>query len=150
MRRIFIIARREYLAVVGTKGFLIGIVLMPMLMFGGIFVAKMLERHGNIDDKRVLVFDGTGVLFPALVAVADARNEQRIFDDETGKQIEPRYLLESAPFETLSDKTRLDLSEQIRSKSLNAFVEIPPDALAPGKSADPPSVTTFYADKGQN
>ncbi len=92
MRKVWIIALREYRAIVGTKAFVLAIVLMPVLMFGGIAVQKMLEGRVGPDEKKIAVLDGTGVLFEVLSKAAQQRNGNEVFDS-TGKQIKPRYVL---------------------------------------------------------
>jgi len=44
MRRVLYLARREYLAAVKTKGFVIGLVLAPLLMGGGALGFTLLIR----------------------------------------------------------------------------------------------------------
>ena len=62
MRKIWTIAKREYGAMVATKAFLISIALMPVLMFGGIFIASRAQKVGDVRDKVIVVVDGTGGL----------------------------------------------------------------------------------------
>ena len=52
MNKILVIANREFRAIVGTKAFLIVITLMPVLMFGGIAVQKMLEGRVGPTKRR--------------------------------------------------------------------------------------------------
>ncbi len=129
MRKVWIIAVREYRAIVGTKAFLIAICLMPILMFGGIFIQKMLEGRGGPAEKTIAVLDGTGVLFDALQKAAEARDKNDVFDRNTGKQLKPRYLLEAAPAGKVTEETRYELSERIRRRQIDAFVEIPAEVL---------------------
>ena len=59
MRKILIVARREYLAAVRTKAFLIGLLSMPVMMFGSILVQMMLKDQVDLADKRFAVVDRT-------------------------------------------------------------------------------------------
>ena len=70
MHKIAIIARREYQALVRTKAFIISLVIMPVFMFGGIFIQKFLAGRIDVGEKKVVVLDGTGRLFEPLEALA--------------------------------------------------------------------------------
>lgn len=145
MRKILVIARREYLAMVGSKAFLFSIAIMPLLMIGGAVVPQLLKDRVDTGDKRVVVLDGTGKLYDRLAAAAQMRNEHGIRDPESGKQIAPAYKLEPGPKGSVTDQLRLELSDRVRSGKLYGFVEIPANVLetpADGK----PSVMTFYAE----
>jgi ABC-2 type transport system permease protein len=143
MRKVLIIAAREYRALVGTKAFLIVLTLMPVLMGGGIVVQGLLAQRVNLDEKRIVVLDRTGKLFDALAQAADNRNQQAIFDLQTGKQLQPRYRLEPGPAGPVTDAQRLQLSQRVRQGEISAFLEIPPDVFdLPGQGG---SKAVFYA-----
>jgi ABC-type Na+ efflux pump permease subunit len=125
MSKILVIANREFRAIVGTKAFLIVITMMPILMFGGIAVQKMLEGRVGPTQKTVVVLDGTGTLFDALATAADQHNENEIFDLASGKQIKPRIALLSGPPGEVTQERRFQLSEQVRRREIDAFLEIP-------------------------
>lgn len=132
MRKILRLLKREYLAAVKTKGFIIMLVLMPILM-GGSGIAMYLLR-GQVDtrDKTVEVLDHSGFLAESILKAADERNAQAVTDKETGKKIQPAYLFEiTAPDERDPGGQRLALSNRIRGGSLHAFLEIGPDVLHP-------------------
>jgi len=144
MRKIVIIAKREYRAMVATKAFVITLVLMPILMGGGIFFQERLRQHINLDEKRMVVLDQTGVLFKALSEAAENRNQKEIVDPTTGVQLSPRYRLEPGPDGPVTDQQRLELSARVRRGEISAFVEIPKDVLAVA-SSKVGSKATFYA-----
>ena len=55
MRKVSVIARREYLAMVGSKAFLISIAIMPIFMLGGAVVPQLLRDRVDIGreaDRR--------------------------------------------------------------------------------------------------
>ena len=138
MSKIFVIANREFRAIVGTKAFLIVMTLMPVLMFGGIAIQKMLAGRVGPAEKKIVVLDGTGVLFADLAAAAQSHNENEIFDLASGQRIKPRLVLEAGPAGKVTEETRFQLSEQIRRHQIDAFLEIPAgiDRMpAPGESA---------------
>ncbi len=129
MRKIVIIARREYQALVRTKAFIISLVIMPVFMFGGIFIQNFLADRIDVGEKKIVVLDGTGRLFEPLEALARLRN-QGLIDKDTARKTGPTIVLEKGPAGPVTDDLRLQLSERIRHNELFAFVEIDADALS--------------------
>jgi ABC-2 type transport system permease protein len=127
VKKIWIVACREYRAIVGTKAFVMAITMMPVLMFGGIAVQKMLEGRVGPTERRILVAGGAE-LYDDLSRAAQARNEREIVDPATGKQIKPRFVLEAGPPGPLTEAARYEISERIRRRQLDAFIEIPAHA----------------------
>jgi ABC-2 type transport system permease protein len=125
MRKILLIARREYLALVATKAFILMIAMMPLLMAGSILVQKFSREHVDLTDKRILVLDGTDDLFGGLRQAAKERNRDDIFNPETKQQTKPRYLLEQLPKQPVTDALLLDLSDRIRRGEYDDLIVIP-------------------------
>ena len=136
MRKIWIIAHREYRAAVMTKAFIIGILLMPLMMGGSILSEVLLKGKIGAKEKKYAVIDRTpdGGLFAVLDAATDKRNAKYI-DKKTGEQTESKILLENVT-PSASDaesvlKQRFELSEKIRKGEIRGFVDIGPDVLKP-------------------
>jgi ABC-2 type transport system permease protein len=132
MRRILRLAKREYLESVKTKGFIIMLVLMPVVM-GGSGIAMLLFR-GQVDttDKRIAVLDHSGVMKGILLPAAKERNRAAVSDPKTGKKIQPSYIIEMiAPDAARSQAQKLDLSDRIRHGELHAFLEVGPNVAHP-------------------
>ncbi|MFQ5429565.1 MAG: ABC transporter permease [Phycisphaerae bacterium] len=130
MRKVGVIAMREYRANVRSKAFLIAVILMPIFMSGSIVVQGYMEKRGESGVRKIAVIDHTGKLFSALRDAAVRRNREEIFDPETGKQREATYeLIETPPQADHPDEQLLDLSNQVRDEKLFAFVEIKPDVF---------------------
>ena len=144
MRKVLVVAVREYRAAVQTKAFVISLVIMPVLMVGSIVAQKVLEKHVDVTDKRFAVIDHTGQLANHLLDAADARNQQQIFqpgDTEDRKQILPRFVLEVVdPVADDAQVQRLELSDRVRSKDLYGFIEIGTDALGTGDHPEDASI----------
>ena len=96
MRKILTIAAREYRAMVGTKAFLVSILMMPALMFGGIFAMDLLSNTGEVKDLNIVVIDHTGELFAPLKVQAENHNQQ--INDKLG-------LNDGTPDETAASKS---------------------------------------------
>lgn len=139
MHKIWVIARREYQALVRTKAFIISLVAMPIFMFGGIFLQTFLAGRIDAGDKKVVVLDGTGRIYAGLAEAARKWNEADLVDKETGHKLHPTLMLEQRPADHVDDKLRLELSEQIHRNELFAFVEIDADALKPADTQSPRS-----------
>jgi len=125
------VARREYLATVRTKGFIIGLVLAPVLMGGSILV--MLLTRGRVDtaDRRIAVVDRSGGVAATLAQWAERRNQQ-VARGPDGRRRGPSYFIEIVrPDDRDPMGQRLELSERVRREELRAFLEIGPGVLHP-------------------
>jgi len=143
MRKILLVAVRDYTAAVRTKAFLIGLVFVP-IMFGGVFIAmKLTEGRVDTTDRRIAVIDRTGEVAPALVEAARARNESEIRDPETGKKVKPAYLIEIVAPEDDREAQCLELSDRVRAGELSAFLEVAPDAIDPADGGDGPYLSYY-------
>jgi ABC-type Na+ efflux pump permease subunit len=71
MRKALLIAWREYGEAVKSKGFIVGIALMPVLMFGSVAATTLLQNKVDTTDQKFAVVDRSGVLGPALVDAAN-------------------------------------------------------------------------------
>jgi len=132
MHKIFKLAKREYLESVKTKGFIIMLVMMPLVM-GGSGIAMLLFR-GQVDtsDKRVALLDYSGTVTPLLQRAVEARNKASVFEPKTGKRVQPAYVLETVKPDGWNPQgQRLVLSDRIRRGELHAFLEIGPNVLHP-------------------
>ncbi len=132
MRKILTLARREYLSTIQTKGFILGLILMPIFASSGFIAQKLTEKHVDVTDKRIALIDRSGIIADSIIQAAKTRNETEVFDRKTGKKVKPAYLIETvAPDDQNPEKQRLELSDRIRAKKLHAFVEIGADVTHP-------------------
>jgi ABC-2 type transport system permease protein len=133
MKRVLTIAQSEFVTLVKTKAFIIGIFLMPVLMFGFFTFMGYAERHADTETRPFAVIDGTGVLYDAMTGAAEAHNRQAGEGDvRTGPHFIPKRVEAGG---RPPDEVKLELSEQVRKKDLFAFVEIPPNVLDAGQKA---------------
>ncbi len=130
MRRVFIIARSEFHTAVRARGFLIGIMLMPLLFGGAMLLQRVVERQANSTVRRVAIIDDTGRLFAPLSAAAAAWNRGK---RDLGPDVPdgPRFAVERIEAGASRQATRLALSERVRNQELFAFVELPASLLGP-------------------
>ena len=160
MKKILTIAVREYRAMVGTKAFLVSIIMMPLLMLGGLIAMEFLRDAGTISERKIAVFDPSNAFYSELSAAAAARNSM-LFPIEpeananggraANKAVEKglpgfakeKYLLEKIDAVDVDDAMGMKLSERIRQQDLYAFVVIPPGSDQP--NIDSASRIRFHA-----
>jgi ABC-2 type transport system permease protein len=129
LRKTLRIAKREYLAAVRTRGFIIGLAMMPIFMGGSFFVMMLTEKRVDTADKHIAVIDHSGAMAQAVVAAADERNKTQIHNMQSGKQTAPAYLIEVVEPAEDADAQRLALSDRVRRREIHAFVEIGPGVV---------------------
>jgi ABC-2 type transport system permease protein len=123
-RKIFIVARRDYLVTVRTKAFLFGLVIAPLVFGGGSIGMSFFRSKPDLKDRRIAIVDHTGAVAAIVVKAAAEKNAA---DRES-----PRYVFEAiAPSDNPKDQL-LALSGRVRDKDLAAFLEIGRDVLRPG------------------
>ena len=145
MKNLLLIAQREYLATVKTKAFIIGLILMPILMGGSGIGMALLHDKVDTHDRSIVILDPTGQIAPALVAAAEKRNANDLYDKE-GKKKKPAYLFEIVkPRPDDLPAQRLELSDQVRSGDHDGFVEIGSNILNPSKSDTLAEKVCFYS-----
>ncbi|UCD36897.1 MAG: ABC transporter permease [Fidelibacterota bacterium] len=142
MWKVLKLVRREYRASVKTKGFIIGLCLAPVIMSGSLIAMVLFRGKVDTADKRIAVVDRSGVAAEVVLASAETRNAEVVFDKVRGKKVKPAYHIEiAAPDDTDPAAQRLALSDRVRSRDLHAFVEIGPGVLAPQDDPDAARIT---------
>ncbi len=147
MRKIMVVAVREYSAAVKTKAFLITLIAMPILMGGGIVAQVLLEGRVDTGDRKIAIVDYSGQLYGPIAQAAAKRNDEDIFkknDDgeTTSTQNKPKFILtQYRPTGAFDDakanaELQLKLSELVRKKEFFAFAIIPPDAMSPADDGE--------------
>lgn len=137
MRRILLVAKRDYLAAIRSKPFLFGLIVAPILFGSGFIGVALMKAKPDIQERRIALIDRTGVSARWIVAAAREKNSLDLFDKVTGRQVAPRYTFEMVtPDDADPLGQRMALSDRIRKHSLFAFLEIGRDALQPAKGED--------------
>lgn len=153
MRRVLLVAKRDYLASVKTKSFLIGLIVAPIMFGGGFIGIGLMKKKPDISDRKIAIVDRTGRAAEAVVAAAAEKNAKDLYDKTTGRQVTPRYSFEVVLPEPLRDaEQRLALSDRVRRRELFAFLEIGAAALHPPKgddaAKDPAGRADYYSNAG--
>ncbi len=133
MRKIFVVARRDYLAAVKTKAFILSVVLMPLMMGGSVLVQFLLKDMVDTKEKHFAVVDRTpGEQFARRLEQAlDEPGESERSGGSTFPDVgvvEPKkpafVVLERVSPEDDAKRQRYDLSERVRAGELFGFLEI--------------------------
>ncbi len=126
MSRVLVVATSEFLTLVKTKAFIIGILMMPVLVGASIAFQVFAEKRVDREDHRFAVIDRTGVLYESIAKAAEGHNEK---SGSGANRTGPYFLPRQVELGGRSlDEARLSLSEQVRHKDLFGFVVIPADA----------------------
>jgi ABC-2 type transport system permease protein len=136
MRKVIVVAVREYLASVRTKAFVISVVIMPILMGGSVIVQKLLEGFRDTSEKRFAVIDRSpkARLVRALQQAIDDYNKYRGNDNPPFK-LDPTSAYTPETDAALDD-LRASLSDDVRTGKLFGFLEIGPDVYKPWPEAE--------------
>jgi ABC-2 type transport system permease protein len=133
MRKILIVAHSEFLTLVHSKAFLVGVVLMPVVMGASFLLINATKDATDEIDRTFAFVDYTGRIAEPLKAVAGLYNASTADAPAAGLARKgPRFL----PVEVKSDghtteALRLALSDRVRKSELFAFVEFPTALLDP-------------------
>src|SRR5260370_37212269 len=94
MRKVLLMAKRDYIESVKTKAFILGLVVAPLLFGGGFLGIALLKKRPDLKDKRIAIVDHTGLAPANIIRAAAEKHGKQINDKITGKQIAPRYVFE--------------------------------------------------------
>lgn len=142
MSRMLTVAASEFLTLVRTKAFLIGILAMPLFMVGTIVFQKVVEDRADTTERRFAVVDRTEALYPVMEMAVAQWNARAIGED--GVQRAPKFTaVQVSPDGLDPEALRQRLSDQVRREELFAFVEIPEAVL--DAAARPPASIQYHS-----
>ena len=130
---------------VGTKAFIVSMVMMPILMFAGIIAMELFKDVGQTKQRKLAIIDHSGHFVVAIQNAAEVRskmmqtaNESEADEDrpEMPGFVEEEYLIEVIAPDSVDDDFRFELSDRIRNQELYAFIEIPANVLSLEPDAD--------------
>ena len=123
-KKIFAVARREYIERVRTKAFWIATLLIPFFFLGyiGISVASARKAGG---ERRIAVVDVSGKLFQPLA------DDLAASERDTGKTQRSRahWILERRPVSGTLEATKESLRKEVLSKKINGYLILDPSQL---------------------
>jgi len=134
--RVITIAKRDYIATVRTKAFLFGLIVAPILFGGGSIAMSLLKTGPDLKDRRIALIDRTGAVADALTRAVSRKNDREVLDKKTGRQIAPRFVIETIPPAADAKSQLLALSGRVRKGELMAILEIGAQSVHPPKPAE--------------
>ncbi len=145
LRRILLIAKRDFTAAVMTKAFVIGLVVLPLMMGSGFLGFALLRVTQGETAKRIAIIDHTGIVAAAIIRAAEVKTADENAD-KTGPQrlVPARYVFEQVRADDADEAQRLALSDRVRHRELAGFVDIGKGALDASASGQ----VAFYTDTG--
>ena len=141
MSRILTVAQMEFLTLVRTKAFIIGILMMPVLIAVSIGFQVYAARHTDTETRKVAVIDHTGALYAALDEAATRHNAEQ---GEGEAQKGPHFV--PAPADIAGKdlvQVKLELSDRVRADDLFAFIEIPAGIIDASGGGDAAAVRYY-------
>ncbi|MFC1587771.1 ABC transporter permease [Planctomycetota bacterium] len=124
MYKAWIIAKREFLALVKTKAFIIGVFLTPFILFGIMFLAAQMEDKG-VPDTRINVIDMTGCIYEHLAEQVQTQNKS-----ENTKII---LTLDPSSGTSVDEKNLEQFTQQIKDKKFDGLLVISTSVMTDGK-----------------
>ena len=136
MRKVFVIAGREYRAAVRSKAFVVTLVLMPVLMGASALVQAVFRKLDDTIEKKIALVDRSpgGRIAGSLAADVAVYNAHLTTDPTTGARLHPGLALEvvppSDPDPDAVARQRHELSQRVERDELEAVIEIGPDVYS--------------------
>ncbi len=123
LNKVFAIGRAEYLEAVRSKAFLIGLLVMPVLMGGSVVVQGLLHDRVDLTERKCVVVDPTGELWPVLERAVAERNAAVWVEGDDGELEQKRPLFQLERYEPAAEEaTDVVLSERVRDGEIQSFV----------------------------
>ncbi|MBR9989994.1 MAG: hypothetical protein KFH98_09575, partial [Gemmatimonadetes bacterium] len=125
MSRIVPVVKREFTEAVGSKAFIIGTVVGPLLIFGLFGLQFLVLAKGGGGEHRIALLDATerGI---------GERVVQRMNERDTGPSFIERASYElsvETPAASTKDDATQAASARVVAKELDGFLWIPPDVI---------------------
>lgn len=128
MNKILLVAKRDYLQIVASKAYLVGLVVLPLLFAGGFLAVVITSKPSVVKVQRVAVIDRTGVSAAAVIQAGQEANRKAVAIATQGV---PRLIFEEVKPEADQAAQLLSLCDRIRRGDLFVIVDISPEALHP-------------------
>ncbi len=145
MHKVWKIAVRDYIAAVKTKGFIIGLAVVPVVMSGSVLAMLLLGDQVDTTDKKIAIIDHTDIVAESVAAAAEERNANEVYEKNTNNKIKPAYLIEVVQIDQEQpERQKLELSDRVRTGELHGFVEIYKEAIHPSQNWDDTHIA-YYA-----
>ncbi len=125
MDKVFIIIKREYLARVRTKGFILSTILTPLLLASTIVIPMLFVDRSSAKNYRLIILDQTNdqPLY--------TRTEQLLTENnQKGDKYE--IVREALTADKIEERKQI-LNADLKAEKINGYVVLPSDFLSSGK-----------------
>jgi ABC-2 type transport system permease protein len=139
MHNVWLIARREYLERIRTRGFLVTTVLIPVIMGGFLFGSTFLASKVNSDTHIAVVSSDTQLALDLQAELERQRSAQ------AGPARRPRITVDAVD---AAPDTRATLDQELDSGELDGYLWITPAAASP--DGGPARPTFSYTPRSSN
>src|SRR3954463_13134118 len=95
MRKILLMAKRDYLESIRSKAFILGLIVAPLLFGGGFLGIAIIKKRPDLKDRHVAILDRTGVTAALIIRAASEKNQKELYEKGTRQQVTPRYVFET-------------------------------------------------------
>jgi ABC-2 type transport system permease protein len=148
LRRVLLLAKRDYLQMIQSRAYLVGLILLPLLFGGGFYLVAFSNKSNVAKVQRIAVLDHTGVSASSVIQAAEETNRRAMASSSFGDPGMQRFEFEEVKPEASESAQLLALSDRIRSGELSVVLEISADALQPSgdpkQAADPKQARVRY------
>jgi len=148
MRKILIIAKRDYVEVVLTKAYLVGLFIVPVIAGIALFFVT-LQNRSAAKEQVIAVIDHTGVAARAVIQACEDANRRGFLNGAGALQRIPAFRFEEVKPSADESEQMLDLSQQIRAGELSLVLDISPEALHPPEKPTR-DLVRFYSNSALN
>jgi ABC-2 type transport system permease protein len=133
MRKMLVVALREYLAAVRTKAFIVSLVIMPIMMGGSALMQWLLRDYHDTKPKSFAIIDRTPnkQITPLVKTAIKDYNDSRETRDGKRPLFELKEDEPEGDTEEAKKEQRVKLSERVRTGELFGFLDIGEDVLKP-------------------
>ncbi len=148
MNRLWVIAKREYIAAVFTKAFLFGILFAPAMLVLTILIPQWLEGVGETGERKLAVLDMTGEVSAGLEEASRQHN--------SGDDVKMKYLVETIDVSDVAslgddpaagwekwESFKAEQAQRVRDEEIFAFIMLGPSLL----SLEPPALLSQEPDE---
>ena len=125
MDKVLIIIKREYLARVRTKGFILSTILTPLLLASTILIPMMFMDRSSEKNYRLVILDQT--------------NDQQLYTrieellkEDNKKDADYEVVRETLKPDQIEERKKI-LNEDLKAEKIAGYVVLPPDFLTRGE-----------------
>ena len=125
MDKVFLIIKREYLARVRTKGFILSTILTPLLLASTILIPMLFMDRSSEKNYRLVILDQTNdqPLYTRIEELLKENNKNADDFEVVRETLKPDQV----------EERKKNLNEDLKAEKIAGYVVLPPDFLSSGK-----------------